>query len=352
MYAHRPEYLIARKEFEFLVQEIITRVCEWDQKIPSHEPKHCIFRFNRDTRFSDNKKPYKENFGAFIAYGNRNAGLPGYYLHLDPQEVFVAGGVWMPEADTLARIRRHIAENGTELTTILKDKNFKKIYPNLDQDSALRRAPKGYPADHEFVEFLKLKSFTVHRPLEVGEVLRPGFGKVVNKYFKIIQPLNEFLLEGIKSKYLLYCLAFFLMSCASEKERVLVSASAPVPKPKFQVLTLDNMDDYQGDILQYVIDAPKLKNEVNETLHKSRELCKQGDESGCKSMGPLKAQREKLHEGLMDIALVKGCATQAAIQEGKKLTGKSDLGLLEELKIYTDAYQKESGKMLNLSKCD
>ncbi len=74
MHAHKEEYLLVKKEFEFLVQELITRIGEWDSKLAYIEPKQCIFRFNRDTRFSDNKKPYKENFGA--PRGRRRATPP------------------------------------------------------------------------------------------------------------------------------------------------------------------------------------------------------------------------------------------------------------------------------------
>lgn len=197
MHAHKDEYLVAKKEFEFLVQELIGRMQEWDSKMPYHEAKNCIFRLNRDIRFSNNKRPYKENFGAFITYGEKKVHLPGYYLHIAPNEVFVAGGMWMPEADKLLKLRRYIAEHGHELEKILDSKSFKKVYPGLDEDSMLKRAPKGFPMDHEFVEFLKFKSFTVHHPLAASEALKPGFGKTVDKYFKMIKPLNEFLLEAL-----------------------------------------------------------------------------------------------------------------------------------------------------------
>lgn len=155
-----------------------------------------------------------------------------------------------------------------------------------------------------------------------------------------------------REKLLTYCFAFFLVSCASEKERAPAPRPYPVEREEFQVLTLDNMGDYQGSILEYVINAPKLQVAVNEALHKGRDLCKQDHEPSCKAIGPLKAQRDDLHQGLIDITWVKGCSTHAAIQERKKLTGKSDPRLLKELKIYTEAYKNESGQSLDLSKCE
>ena len=198
MHAHKDEYLAAKKEVEFLAQELITRISSWDSKLPYLEPKHCMFRFNRDIRFSDNKNPYKENFGVFFAYGGKKGGLPGYYLNIAPKDIFVAGGVWMPEADQLLKIRRHIVESGDELQKVLKDKNFKKSFTSLSTDQSLKRPPKGFDANDPNVDFLKLKSFTVSKSLPLEDVFRPGFGKLVEKEFKLMKPLNEFLYEGMK----------------------------------------------------------------------------------------------------------------------------------------------------------
>lgn len=197
MHAHKDEYLAAKKEFEFLVQELITRISSWDSRLPFLEPKQCIFRFNRDTRFSDNKSPYKENFGAFFSYGGKKSDLPGYYLHVSPKEIFVAGGVWMPEAESLLKIRRHIVESGDELQAIIKNKNFKKAFTALSTEQVLKRPPKGFSPDDPNVELLKLKSFTVSKPIELEEIFKPGFGKIVDREFRLMKPFNEYLYQAM-----------------------------------------------------------------------------------------------------------------------------------------------------------
>ncbi len=199
MHAHKEEYLEAKKEFEFFIQELIFRIGEWDSRLPHLEPKNCIFRLNRDVRFSDNKKPYKENFGGFMAYGGKKGGLPGYYLNVEPQHCFVAGGVWMPEADKLLAVRRYILEHGDELEKIIKDKKFKKTFGELSTDAALKRVPKGFPADHKHAELLKLKSFTISASLTMDEMTKPGLGKKVDQYFKLMKPLNDFLYKALTS---------------------------------------------------------------------------------------------------------------------------------------------------------
>ena len=200
MHAHKDEYIVAKKEFEFLVQELIVRIQEWDPKLPHLEVKECTFRFNRDIRFSDNKSPYKENFGAWFGYGGKKSSLPGYYLHVSPKEIFVAGGVWMPEADELTSIRRYIVKHGVKFEKILTDKKFKKVFKGLSTDHMLKRAPKGFDADNEFVEFLKYKSFTVSAPLTLEQLMKPGFGKIADSQMRLIKSFNYFLYDALKSK--------------------------------------------------------------------------------------------------------------------------------------------------------
>ena len=199
MQGHRDDYAEAKKEFEFLTQELIMRLGEWDSSLPFLEPKDCIFRFNRDTRFSDNKSPYKENFGAFIAYGGKKGGLPGYYLHISPKEVFVSGGVWLPEADVLKKVRQYILDEGEEFEKILKERNFKKAFSALDDGDRLKRPPKGFSADHPMLEHLKNKSFTITSQMSSAEALKPAFAKLIIKNFKLMKPLNQYLLRAINN---------------------------------------------------------------------------------------------------------------------------------------------------------
>lgn len=139
MHAHKDEFLTARSEFEFLVQEVIARLSSWDDRMPLFEPKECMFRFNRDIRFSDDKRPYKENFAAYMSYDGKKGILPGYYLHISPTDVFVAGGLWHPDPDKLLIVRKAIAEKGEELNSILQDKKFKKTFGQMDTKDNLQR---------------------------------------------------------------------------------------------------------------------------------------------------------------------------------------------------------------------
>lgn len=197
MKANKEEYLEARKEFEFLVQEIIVRLSQWDDRFSYLEPKDCIFRFNRDIRFSDNKSPYKENFAAFFGIGGKKSTLPGYYFSISSREIFAGGGLWQPEKDILAKIRRHISENGEELHKIVSSKKFRNTFGGLSDEDTLKRAPKGFDPEHKYADYLKLKSIVASKDFSTTEALEKGFGQKIDKALKELKPLNDFLQEAL-----------------------------------------------------------------------------------------------------------------------------------------------------------
>ncbi len=125
---NKPRYQLVKKEFEQFIAHVIADISQFDASVKNLEPKHCIFRINRDIRFSNDKSPYKSNFGGFIVPGGRNAGHAGYYIHIEPENCFLAGGIYMPPPDRLKAVRTEIYENTDSFKKILNDKNFKKAF--------------------------------------------------------------------------------------------------------------------------------------------------------------------------------------------------------------------------------
>lgn len=197
MKSHKDEFLEARKEFEILVQEVIVRLSQWDEKFQYLEPKNCTFRFNRDIRFSDNKNPYKENFAAFFAAGGKKSYLPGYYVSISPKEIFVGGGLWHPESDKLIKVRRFIGEHGDELVKILKDKKFKKTFGEISTEDTLKRVPRGFEADHPYADYIKLKSFVASKDFSPKEALEKNFGQKIDKAMQDLKPFNDFFKKAL-----------------------------------------------------------------------------------------------------------------------------------------------------------
>ncbi|MGC9374751.1 MAG: DUF2461 domain-containing protein [Bacteroidales bacterium] len=196
-YAHKPVYQILRKQFEQLIAQTILDIAQFDYSIKNIEPKQCIFRINRDIRFSKDKSPYKTNFGAFIAQGGRNAGYAGYYIHLEPDNCFLAGGIYMPPADRLKAVRTEIFENTDEFKQIIENKNFQKHFKEILQDDMLKTAPKGFPKDFADIDLLKYKHYTVMKKISEEQVTSDTFADEIKETFNALYPFNRFINNGI-----------------------------------------------------------------------------------------------------------------------------------------------------------
>lgn len=157
-------------------------------------PKRSIFRVYRDTRFSKNKTPYKTNIAASFQIGGRKgpAEAAGLYLGVEPGEVFIGGGVYMPWGEQLKKIRKSISARPEEFLEVIEDPRFKKRFGAL-MGEKLVKAPLGYPKDHPMIDHLRHKQFFVGVELEVKECLSPRFQETVAKVFSDTVPLVRWL---------------------------------------------------------------------------------------------------------------------------------------------------------------
>ena len=99
---HRGEYQGLRQEFTSLVGEILARLAVVDPAVEHLRPADCLFRINRDVRFSRDKSPYKTQFSALFCPQGRNVNLPSYYFHVaangeEGGELLAGGGMYAPE---------------------------------------------------------------------------------------------------------------------------------------------------------------------------------------------------------------------------------------------------------------
>ena len=157
---NQERYRQAKSEFEEFIGILLPRLKQLDESIDVTSPKECIFRIFRDVRFSKNKEPYKTNFGALIARGGRKRSYAGYYIHVEPDESFIGGGVYMPEPKVLKAIRTEIYENITEFKKIINNDEFRKFFAEIYGDK-LTLAPKGFPKDFKDIDLLKYKHYAV-----------------------------------------------------------------------------------------------------------------------------------------------------------------------------------------------
>lgn len=195
--ANRKTYESARQEYLLFVTDLLEGLQQIDNTLSALEPKKCMFRINRDVRFSKNKDPYKTNFGSYFNKGGKGIECAGYYFHLEPGGSFIGGGYWMPQAPELKKIRSEIDYNLDEFLNILSQKELKKFFGTLSQDQKLSRPPQGYATDNPAIEFLKLKSFVVTAPLTDEEVLSKALIQKILSHFKAMAPLVHFLNRAI-----------------------------------------------------------------------------------------------------------------------------------------------------------
>jgi uncharacterized protein (TIGR02453 family) len=195
---NKKRYDESREKVLFLTEVVINEIRKFDPEIPLLEPKDCLFRIFRDVRFSNDKRPYKTNFGSFIAKGGRKSMHAGYYFHIEPSGSFVGGGIYMPAAEPLKAIREYIAENGEEFLSIINNKDFKTVYPEM-MDDKLKTAPKGFSPDHEFINLLRYKSFAFSSQLNKSQILADNYIELLVYSFKILQPVNRFLNDALEN---------------------------------------------------------------------------------------------------------------------------------------------------------
>jgi uncharacterized protein (TIGR02453 family) len=200
--AHRAQYEAAKIDFSNFIQLVIDAVQKSDTTITGLTSKDCQFRINRDIRFSKDKRPYKENFGAFICRGGKKSIYAGYYFHLAPGNSFIGGGLWQPEPENLKKVRQEIDYSWKEFQSILKNKNFKKIYGDLykGEDMSLSRMPKGYEEDNPAIEYLKLKSLIAETKIADDYLTKSTLHKKTVSAFEALQPLLNFINRSLDSE--------------------------------------------------------------------------------------------------------------------------------------------------------
>lgn len=191
--ANEKKYKQVKIEFENFVNELLIEIKQFDGSINIQTAKECIFRINRDIRFSKDKSPYKTNFGAVIAKDGRKSPFAGYYVHLENNKSFVGGGIYMPQPQVLKAIRNEIYNSIKMYKKIIENHEFKKYYPHIYGEK-LKLAPKGFPKDFADIDLLKNKHYALVYPIyDNKNWLDKNCISNITKLFKIQKPYNDFL---------------------------------------------------------------------------------------------------------------------------------------------------------------
>ena len=202
---NRREWFQPRKElFDADVREpmlaIVARLADDLRTIAPEivvDPKTAMYRIYRDTRFSENKTPYKTHVAAVFPWrGLAKHEGAGLYFHVSPDEVWMGGGMYSPQTAQLQAVREHIAGNVRRMRAIVESPGFRRHVGELDGDR-LQRVPLGFPKDHAAAEYLKYRQFLAGRELPPAFACNPRFYSTLLTVFRQVAPLARFLNEPL-----------------------------------------------------------------------------------------------------------------------------------------------------------
>ncbi|KAF2199360.1 hypothetical protein GQ43DRAFT_442534 [Delitschia confertaspora ATCC 74209] len=207
---HDPDYRASLQDFTSFLESLTLKVVEADETIPELPVKDIIMRIYRDIRFSKDKTPYKTAFAAAWSRTGRKGPYAAYYLHIQPKQSFVGGGLWCPSTEPLGRLRRDIDRKPYKIKRVLADAGIRKeFFGGIPDDekkavhaftsqaenasTALKSKPKGYESDHKDIELLRLRSFTIGKTLSDDEVVGAKGLERVAQLMKCMVPFITYL---------------------------------------------------------------------------------------------------------------------------------------------------------------
>lgn len=204
---HKEEYLQAREEFEKGMERAIVRIGLFDASVAGLEVKDCMYRFNRDTRFSPDKSPYKRHFGAFINAHGKKSLRGGYYIHLEPgNSLLAAGTYWLP-TNILTACRNEIMGNIDDWRRIVEKKSFVSLFGKPGEGrwgdekgfgmEHLKTCPSGFQRDYEFVSYLRMKDYCCWQSVPDGFFEGDGWLDEMASVMKEAKPMMDFMNDVI-----------------------------------------------------------------------------------------------------------------------------------------------------------
>jgi uncharacterized protein (TIGR02453 family) len=214
---HKSEYEAVRADFEHGVGQALERITTFDPEISHLTVKDCTYRFYRDTRFSPDKSPYKNHFGAYIDAKGKKALRGGYYLHLEPGHCLVAvGNYWLP-TNILTACRNEIMANTEAWLKCVESRAFRKYFKDVrkkrnthdDENQSeweeswnspqgfgltrLKTCPAGFPRDWEYVHYLRLKDYCCWHAVPDEFFEGDQWLDELEKMFRAAKPMMDFM---------------------------------------------------------------------------------------------------------------------------------------------------------------
>lgn len=193
MQEHKNDYLVNEKALKDFYMEV-----EKGLNVTDEISKTKIFRINRDIRFSKNKTPYNSHRSVSFSRAGANR-RGGYYLRLESGNSYMAGGFFDPNPSDLLRIRKEFEMDPSEIREILAQKDFKKAFQGFNQGNSVKTAPRGFNAEDENIDLIRLKSFVVKHNFTDDEVFAPDFKDKLIYHYTLLRPFFNYMSEVLNS---------------------------------------------------------------------------------------------------------------------------------------------------------
>ncbi len=200
--ANKPRYQAVLKQWHDFCLELIAEIGSFDPDIAKLTIADCTYRIYRDTRFSPDKTPYKTHFGVFLCPGGKKSMHAGYYFHLGtglsdsyPHAHMLASGNYCYEPAVIPILREDISDGWEEFSSQVlaaADARFA-----IDMDGALKKVPKGYPADAPYARFMRLKNYCLVAGVDDDFVTAPHLARRVAALFRTTKPFNDYINRAV-----------------------------------------------------------------------------------------------------------------------------------------------------------
>ena len=194
---HKKDYDLMRNNLENLVVALVENLVSIEPNFKFTKSGDYTFRIYRDVRFSKDKRPYKNHIGIYLINGGRKSPMAGYYVHIQPGESFIAGGLFRPEPKILRAIRDEIYYSQKDFEKIILADEFKSNFGSLWEMDKLKRIPRDFPKDSAAGEWLKYKSFIAMHSFSEDDFKHKDFIKNTISIFQSLKPWNDFLNNAI-----------------------------------------------------------------------------------------------------------------------------------------------------------
>lgn len=202
---NKAEYQAVRADFEADVSRALARIAAFDPSIAHITVKDATYRFNRDTRFSPDKSPYKRHFGAYMAAHGKKAVHGGYYIHIEPGNSMLACGSYCLPSNILTACRNEIMANIDEWRSIVENDEFVRLFGRAGEcvqndagvcgfgEQHLKSCPSGFPRDYEHIRYLRMKDYCAWHAVADDFYSSADWLDYMEHVFKTARPMMDFI---------------------------------------------------------------------------------------------------------------------------------------------------------------